>query len=185
MFKSIRILLTGSVFLSVITLLSLSSCVMTSDKFTAVENFSLQRYLGTWYEVARLDHSFERGLSNVTASYSLREDGGVRVINRGFNTEKSDWESAEGKAYFTGDTTTGALKVSFFGPFYGAYNVVELDHEGYEYALIAGPSHKYLWILARSPELEPAILTRLLEEARKLGFETEQLIFPKHDAKET
>lgn len=185
MIKTNRLLLTGSVLLSVIALLSLSACVMTTDKFAAVEGFSLQRYLGTWYEIARLDHSFERGLSNVTATYSLREDGGVRVINQGFNTEKSDWESAEGKAYFTGDATTGALKVSFFGPFYGAYNVVELDHEGYQYSMVAGPSSKYLWILARSPELEPAVLEQLLEKAQELGFETEQLIFPEHGGKET
>jgi len=115
-------------FLAVVALSSLTSCVMTSDKFTAVDNFSLRQYLGNWYEIARLDHSFERGLSQVTATYSMRDDGGVRVINRGFNTETSEWESAEGKAYFIGAATTGALKVSFFGPFYGAYNVVALDH---------------------------------------------------------
>lgn len=185
MIKKNRTFKLRKLLLSVVALLSMTSCVMTSDKFTAVEDFSLHRYLGTWYEIARLDHSFERGLSQVTATYSLREDGGVRVINRGFSAEKSAWKSAEGKAYFIGDTATGALKVSFFGPFYGAYYIVALDHDGYQYSLVAGPSHKYLWILARSPELEPATLDQLLEEARKLGFETDQLIFPEHDPAET
>jgi apolipoprotein D and lipocalin family protein len=154
----------------------------TTEKFPAVDNFSLQKYLGSWYEIARLDHSFERGLSQVTANYSMREDGGVKVINSGYNLEKSEWESAEGKAYFVGDTNTGALKVSFFGPFYGAYNIVALDHENYQYSLVAGPNKKYLWILARDPVLEPTTLALLLEEARKLGFETENLIYPEHDA---
>lgn len=172
-------------FLAVVALSSLTSCVMTSDKFTAVDNFSLRQYLGNWYEIARLDHAFERGLSQVTATYSMRDDGGVRVINRGFNTKTSEWESAEGKAYFIGDATTGALKVSFFGPFYGAYNVVALDHEDYQYSLVAGPSHKYLWILARSPQLESATLDQLLEKARELGFDTGQLIFPEHDEPNT
>lgn len=185
MIKTLRTLLTGAVFFSAFTFFSVSGCVMTTDKYAAVEDFSLQRYLGTWYEIARLDHSFERGLSQVTATYSLREDGGVRVINRGFNAAKSYWQSAEGKAYFIGETTTGALKVSFFGPFYGAYNIVELDHQGYQYSMVAGPNEKYLWILARSPELEPAVLTQLLETARTLGFDTEQLIFPEHGVKET
>ena len=185
MIKNTRTSLTSGLILLLLTLLSLPGCVMTTDKFTAVENFSLQRYLGTWYEVARLDHSFERGLSQVTATYSLREDGGVRVINRGFDAEKSDWQSAEGKAYFTGKSSTGALKVSFFGPFYGAYIVVELDHEDYQYSMVAGPNNKYLWILARSPELEPAVLKQLLEKARTLGFDTLQLIFPEHGVKET
>ena len=165
----------------VLIALSLTACLGTSEKFPAVGNFSLQQYLGNWYEIARLDHSFERGLSQVTANYSLREDGGVKVINSGYNLEKSEWESAEGKAYFVGDTNTGALKVSFFGPFYGAYNIVALDHEAYRYSLVAGPNKKYLWILARDPVLEPATLALLLEEARKLGFETEKLIFPEHD----
>ena len=168
--------------LATLMLLPLTACMGVPGKFPAVENFSLQRYLGTWYEIARLDHSFERGLSNVTAQYSLREDGGVRVINRGFNLKKSEWESAEGKAYFVGDASTGALKVSFFGPFYGAYNIVVLDHQDYGYSMVAGPNNRYLWILAREPEIDPDILESLLARARELGFETGELIYPEHGA---
>jgi len=155
-----------------------SACYAQPDGATAVSNFSLQRYLGTWYEIARLDHRFERGLSQVTAHYSMREDGGVRVLNRGYNEKKSRWNDAEGKAYFVDGAETGRLKVSFFGPFYGAYNIIALDHEGYSYALVVGNNLKYLWILAREPRLEPAVMESLLSKARALGFATDQLIYP-------
>ncbi|MDT8286543.1 MAG: lipocalin family protein [Elusimicrobiales bacterium] len=143
-----------------------------------VTGFELDRYLGKWHEIARLDHRFERGLSKVTAEYSMREDGGVRVLNRGYSGEKGEWKEAEGRAYFTGDRTVGALKVSFFGPFYGGYNVIELDRENYSYALVCGPDRSYLWILARTPEPDPAALERLKARAAELGFETDKLIYP-------
>ena len=142
-----------------------------------VKNFSLEQYLGTWYEVARMDHKFERGLSNVTAEYSLRDDGGVRVLNRGFNTSKDEWVEAEGKAFFIGDTSTGQLKVSFFGPFYVSYNVIALDKEAYQWSLVAGPDADYLWILSRTPELDQAIVDELISEAKTLGFKTDELIY--------
>ena len=107
----------------------LTACLGKPAGIKPVENFQLDRYLGDWYEIARLDHSFERGLSHVTASYSLRDDGGVRVINRGWSAESESWQQAEGKAFFVEDSVTGFLKVSFFGPFYGSYIVFELDHE--------------------------------------------------------
>jgi apolipoprotein D and lipocalin family protein len=120
---------TKSLRLAAITLVTglLQSCTGTPEGVEVVTDFELDRYLGTWYEIARLDHSFERGLSNVTANYSMRDDGGVKVVNRGFNTEKSEWDEATGKAYFVGESDIGQLKVSFFGPFYGGYNIVELD----------------------------------------------------------
>jgi apolipoprotein D and lipocalin family protein len=155
-----------------------SVCYAQPAGATAVSNFSLQRYLGTWYEIARLDHRFERGLSQVTANYSMREDGGVRVLNRGYSEKKSRWKDAEGKAYFVDGADTGRLKVSFFGPFYGAYNIIALDHENYSYALVVGNNLKYLWILAREPRLEPAVMESLLNKARALGFATDQLIYP-------
>lgn len=98
----------------------LASCTNIPENITPVQQFELNRYLGTWYEIARLDHSFERGLSHITATYSQRDDGGVRVLNRGYSTENNAWKEAEGKAYFVADATRGHLKVSFFGPFYGA-----------------------------------------------------------------
>jgi apolipoprotein D and lipocalin family protein len=146
-----------------------------------VTGFELNRYLGQWYEVARLDHSFERGLSNVTASYSLRPDGGIEVINRGYDLEKQRWREARGKAYFVGDPTIGQLKVSFFGPFYGGYNIIALDRTDYTYALICGPNRRYLWVLARSSNLNPTVLNSLLERARELGFAIDELIYPAHD----
>ena len=146
-----------------------------------VSGFELDRYLGTWYEIARLDHSFERGLSNVTATYSLRDDGGVKVINRGYNAEDGKWDEAAGKAYFTGDEDVGQLKVSFFGPFYGGYNVIELDKDGYRYSMVAGPDRSYLWILSRTPDLDDAVLERLLAKASELGFPVGELILVEHE----
>jgi len=158
----------------------LAGCTGIPEGIEPVDNFELEPYLGTWYEIARLDHSFERGLSNVTAQYSLREDGGVSVLNRGYRTEKGAWDEASGKAYFIGDPSVGRLKVSFFGPFYGAYNVFELG-ENYEYSMIAGPDRSYLWILAREPQLPQAMLDELLVKAEAAGYDTSELIYVEHD----
>jgi len=158
----------------------LSGCTGIPEGIEPVDNFELEPYLGTWYEIARLDHSFERGLSNVTANYSLREDGGVDVLNRGYSTRKNRWEEAEGKAYFIGDPSVGRLKVSFFGPFYGAYNVFELG-ENYEYSMVAGPDRSYLWILAREARLPPAMLDELLSKAEAAGYDTSELILVEHE----
>jgi len=146
-----------------------------------VRNFQVERYLGTWYEVARLDHSFERGLSNVTAEYTLRPDGKLRVVNRGYLDRERRWKEAVGKAYLAGEPDRGYLKVSFFGPFYGSYLVLELDQEKYRYALVAGPSTEYLWILSRTPYLEVPVLERLVGRAAALGFATKGLIRVRHD----
>lgn len=158
--------------------LFLAGCAGIPKGLQPVSGFELERYLGKWYEVARLDHSFERGLTEVTADYSLRPDGGVKVLNRGFNKAKGEWKEAEGRAYFTGDKGVGQLKVSFFGPFYGGYNILELDKEGYGYALVCGPKLSYLWILARTPALPEAEERRLIARAAELGFDTGKLVFP-------
>lgn len=172
-----------SIFRKVFILVSVmlvSACTGIPDGVSPVSGFDVNRYLGTWYEIARLDHSFERDLQQVTADYSVREDGGIRVVNRGYNTKKQAWEQAEGKAYFIGDSDVGRLKVSFFGPFYGAYNIMELDRENYQYAMISGPDRSYLWILARTPDPGQATVDRLVEQAAGLGFDSEQLIFVDH-----
>ncbi|MFZ5601176.1 MAG: lipocalin family protein [Pseudomonadota bacterium] len=158
----------------------LSGCVGMPDNVKPVENFQVERYLGKWYEIARLDHSFERGLSQITAEYSLREDGGVRVLNRGFSAADNQWEEAEGKAYFVGAPDQGHLKVSFFGPFYGSYVVIALDHEHYQYALVCGPDKSYLWILARTPVLDENTRNALIAKAAALGFDTGKLISVEH-----
>ncbi|MDA3898482.1 MAG: lipocalin family protein, partial [Desulfobacteraceae bacterium] len=120
-------------------LLLLTGCVAVPDGITTITEFDINRYLGRWYEIARLDHSFERGLENVTADYDLRDDGGVKVINRGYDPATEKWKQAEGKAYFVGESTAGQLKVSFFGPFYGGYNIIALDTKGYTYSMVCGP----------------------------------------------
>jgi len=153
----------------------LSSCVGMPDKVSPVSNFELDRYLGTWYEIARLDHSFERGLEQVTANYSLRDDGGVRVLNRGYATETGTWDDAEGKAYFVEDNTTGYLKVSFFGPFYGSYVVFELDQANYQYAFISGPDTSYLWLLSRTPTISDALKQQFEAAATARGFDLAKL----------
>lgn len=160
-----------------IILLFLTGCVDLPEGITPVRDFELERYLGKWYEIARLDHRFERGLINISAEYSLKEDGGVRVLNRGFNVEYKEWESAEGKAYFVDRPDIGRLKVSFFGPFYGGYNIIALDKENYSYAMVAGPDRSYLWILSRTPILAPNIVERLVNQANELGFPTDELIY--------
>ena len=157
--------------------LVLGGCVGMPEKVEPVQDFKLQKYLGTWYEIARLDHSFERGLSRVTANYSLRDDGGVKVINRGYDAQKKAWKEAEGKAYFVADEETGYLKVSFFGPFYGSYVVFALDADDYQYSLVSGPDTSYLWILARQPTLDAAIQRKLIAEARARGFDVNKLIY--------
>ena len=157
----------------------LTGCVGIPKGITPVDSFELERYLGRWYEIARLDHSFERGLSRVTAEYSLRKDGGVRVINRGWSAAKGEWRQAEGRAYFVEGKDRGYLKVSFFGPFYGAYVIFELDRD-YRYALVCGPDRSYLWLLAREPEIDDALRDRLIARAAALGFATENLIMVEH-----
>jgi len=164
-------------FTYALTLMMACSCTSAPSGITPVGGFELDRYLGKWHEIARLDHSFERGLGPVTAEYSMREDGGVKVINRGWSAEDKAWEEAIGKAYFVGSPDQGHLKVSFFGPFYGAYIIFELDAD-YRYAFIAGPDRDYLWLLSRTPTISPALREHFIQRAANLGFDTTQLIFP-------
>ena len=157
----------------------LGGCTGVPDGLTPVDNFDANRYLGTWYEIARLDHRFERGLEQVSAHYSLNPDGSIKVINRGYDPEQRQWQQAEGTAKFVAEPTIGQLKVSFFGPFYGGYNVLQLAPD-YRYALISGPDRDYLWILARSASLPEQDLKFLVAEAKRMGFATEQLIYVHH-----
>jgi apolipoprotein D and lipocalin family protein len=163
--------------------LLLAGCTGMPTGVEPVKGFELDRYLGKWYEIARLDHSFERGMQNVTAEYSMRDDGGVRVVNRGYITDKGEWDEAEGKAYFVEESDQGYLKVSFFGPFYGSYVVFELDDD-YRYAFISGPDTSYLWLLAREPVIDEALFERFKTRARELGFNPDDLIVVEHDRKQ-
>jgi apolipoprotein D and lipocalin family protein len=167
--------------LLIVIVLFFAGCVGIPENVSPVDNFKLEKYLGRWYEIARLDHSFERGLSQVTADYSLRDDGGVKVLNRGYSAKEKSWKEAEGKAYFVKGSDQGFLKVSFFGPFYGSYVIFGLDHENYQYSLVCGPDKSYLWILNRSPVMKKEIKYLLIEKAAAFGFETSNLIFLDHD----
>jgi apolipoprotein D and lipocalin family protein len=156
-------------------------CTGVPKGLEPVSEFDGNRYLGKWYEIARLDHSFERNLSNVTAEYTRAETDLIRVLNRGYNEKTGEWKQIEGKARFIADETVGSLKVSFFGPFYGGYHVIELDREGYRYAMVTGPSRSYLWILSRERALDEETYARLVDKATEMGFDTASLIKVKHD----
>lgn len=164
---------------TLLLLLLIAGCTGIPKGINAIDDFDVKRYVGNWHEIARLDHYFERGLENISATYSLRDDGGVNVINKGLNTESGEWDKAEGKAYFIDKQNVGRLKVSFWGPFYGAYNIIALDKQHYQYAMIAGPNKDYLWILSRTPNLPEKTLQALVSQAKNQGFETDKLIYTK------
>jgi apolipoprotein D and lipocalin family protein len=159
----------------------LAGCATIPSGVEAVRGFDVGRYQGRWYEIARLDHSFERGLSNVSATYTLRSDGGIDVLNKGFDERGGRWKEARGLAYFLEASTVGRLKVTFFWPFYGGYNVISLDNENYSYALVCGPNRSYLWILAREKTLNSEVVNKLVKTARDSGFNVDGLIFVEHD----
>jgi apolipoprotein D and lipocalin family protein len=165
--------------------LVMSGCAGLPEGISPVDDFDVGRYMGTWYEIARLDHSFERNKHKVTAEYSLRDDGGVKVVNKAYSVTENEWSEAEGKAYFVEDKDRGYLKVSFFGPFYGTYVVFELDKENYQYSYVSGPDKSYLWLLARTPEVSEEVINRFVETSRGLGFNTDELIFTEQDSHET
>lgn len=164
-------------FILAITLATLlSACTGLPKGIEPVNNFELAKYLGKWYEIARLDHRFERGLEAVSAEYSLREDGAVAVKNRGYKVAKSEWKEAIGKATFKGASETGHLKVSFFGPFYGSYVVFELDKSDYQYAFVTSYNRQSLWFLSRTPVVSDARYSRFVAEIDALGFDSSGLI---------
>jgi apolipoprotein D and lipocalin family protein len=161
-------------------MIGLSSCATIPDGAVAVKPFVKERYLGKWYEIARIDFKYEKDLTNTTAEYSLNDNGTIKVDNQGYNTKKGEWKQAIGKAKFVGEENIAKLKVSFFGPFYSGYNVIAIDDE-YRYALIAGESTKYLWILSRESTIPVEIKDRYLKIAEKIGYNTTNLLWVKHD----
>ncbi|PSS58759.1 lipocalin family protein [Pseudomonas sp. BBP2017] len=168
--------------LVVLTLLGTGACSVAPPKgVEVVTPFEIERYLGTWYEIARLDHSFERNLSNVQAHYRLKPDGDLEVVNRGYNADTGRWKEVAGNAKFTGASDVGSLKVLFFGPFYGGYHLVALDQRDYRWAMVVGPSRDYLWILARDKQLSDEVREQLLAQALKLGIDVSQLIWVVQD----
>lgn len=161
-------------------MIGLYSCSTIPKGVVPVSNFEKDRYLGKWYEIARFDFKFERGLNNTTAEYTLNANGTLKVDNRGYNIKKGEWKQAIGKAKFVSDERVAMLKVSFFGPFYGGYNVIALDSE-YKYALIAGANFKYLWILSRETTIPQDVKESYLKIAKNYGFDTNKLLWIDHD----
>ena len=165
------------IILICLSLLGLAACTGVPKNVDPVKPVSVERYTGTWYEIARMDHSFERGLSQVTATYTLRDDGGINVLNRGYNAEKSEWKQAEGKAYFVDDKNVGHLKVSFFGPFYASYVIFGLDRQDYQWSFVTSYNAEYVWLLARSPTVSDELKQRFVQEAKAIGVNTDELIW--------
>ncbi len=171
----IKLLISG-----ITGLLLFTACSTIPKGAVAVGSFDSNKYLGKWYEIARMDFRFERGLNNTTAEYSMNDDGSIKVINRGYNYSKNEWKQAVGKAKVIGKNGEAMLKVSFFGPFYAGYNVIALDSD-YKYSLVAGKDLSYLWILSREKTIPADIKDSYLNIARELGFATDQLIWVEHN----
>lgn len=161
-------------------IIGFNSCVTIPNGATAVKHFDKEKYLGKWYEIARLDFRHVKDLNNTTAEYSLNDNGTIKVFNRGFNKITEEWEEATGQAKFVGDENIGRLKVSFFRPFYSGYNVIAIDDE-YKYALVAGRNLDYLWILSRETRITGEIRHKYLKIAEEIGFDTSELIWVNHD----
>jgi lipocalin len=142
---------------------------------TTVSELNVERYMGTWHEIARFQHSFEKDLVGVTATYSLRDDGKIDVVNAGFkHTLDGEYKEAKGKAKIPNPDEPGKLKVAFFLFFYAAYNIMELDDD-YQHVLIGSSSPDYLWILSRTPQLDEATYQQLVDEAKDRGYDTSKL----------
>lgn len=176
--KKLLIVLTIS---SMIT--GLFSCRTIPKGATAVQPFEKEKYLGKWYEIARLDFKYERNLNNTTAEYSLNDDGSIKVVNRGYNTKEEEWQEATGKAKFVETENIAKLKVSFFGPFYSGYNVIAID-KNYKFALVSGKNLKYLWILSRETTIPDETKTQYLKIAQDIGYNTSDLLWIEHNKNE-
>ena len=167
--------------LGILGLFIFNSCsVGIPDGATAVKNFDSKKYLGKWYEIARFDFRFEKDMNNVIAEYAMKENGHIKVDNKGYNYVKKEWKESVGEAKFVNKKTEAQLKVSFFKPIWAGYNVIDID-EDYQYALVVGSSLKYMWILSRTPEIPETTKLRFLAKAQKLGYNTDDLIWVKHN----
>lgn len=157
------------------------SCTTLPDGAKPIENFEKSKYLGTWYEIGRIDQSFEKNLTNVTATYSLNTDSSIKVSNSGFDTVSREWNNIVGKAKFAQNENIGQLSVSFFGPFYGGYNILSID-SNYHYALVVGNSTKYLWLLSRTPQMPESIQLKYQGIAQGIGCDIHQIVWVQQGA---
>ena len=163
-------------FFMALAAMFLSACDATEIDNSTVKSVDLNRYVGRWYEIAKFDHIFERGLDFAMANYTLREDGKIDVLNTGVKDGRA--KDAKGIAKTT--NISGLLKVSFFGPFYSDYRILMLD-TNYQYALVGGSNENYLWILSRTPKLDDATRSLILAEAEKRGYNTSKLVWVKQE----
>ncbi len=177
--KNALIALGGVVVLAGLTLACTSKRSM-SNHVEVVQNFDAVKYLGTWYEVARFDFKHEKDLKNVTANYSKRDDGKIKVVNKGYDYVKNEWEESVGKAKFSGSEKSAALMVSFFGPFYSEYNVVMMEPD-YKTALVFGESTDYIWMLSREKNLPEATKQKYIDFAKKHGYDTSRFVWTQQD----
>ena len=167
-------LVVGIASLMAVLVLSACSTPRTPEGVQPVTGFDVDRYTGHWHEVARIENSFERGLSEATATYTRNADNTLKVVNRGYDPVRKQWKEAEGRAEFVDSPDRAALRVSFFGPFYGGYNVVALD-ENYQWAMVVGSSKDYVWILSRTPTLPGHVQEHLLERAQAMGIDVHRI----------
>lgn len=157
-------------------LLVCSGCKQIPEGIVPIEDVIIEKYAGTWYEIERLDNRFEKHLSRVTATYNLKDEGMIEVVNRGYDTVKNEWNEIKGKAKVPDPEVPGALEVSFFGPFYSGYNIIALDTVAYQYAMVCGADRDYLWILSRTPTMPAPLVDSLKNHANTLGFEVDLMI---------
>ncbi|MCF2857775.1 lipocalin family protein [Pseudoalteromonas sp. SMS1] len=160
--------------------MSILGCSGLPEGVQPVKEFDVQKYQGVWYEIARLDHRFERGMENVTATYEVQANGTVTVVNRGYVVEERKWKQAEGVAKFVSAPNLGHLKVSFFGPFYGSYVVFKLDKVHYQYAYVTSYNKDYLWLLSRTPTVSKSVMTDFQNTVKQLGYAVDELIYMNH-----
>ena len=160
-------------FISIVLLFT--ACSSKNPPLQTVEKVDLQKYLGTWYEIARFEHFFEKDCKNVSANYSMMDEETIQVINKCTKITPTESKEATGRAYAV-DASNSKLKVSFFRPFYGDYWVLVLD-KNYEYVLVGTPSREYLWILARDKTISPEIKNSILEKLPSLGFDSSKLLW--------
>ncbi len=154
-------------------------CVEVPEGITPVKKFKVKKFMGTWYEIARLDHHFEQGLNSITANYSINRDGKITIQNSGYMVKWQEWRYKEAKAYVVGENNIGLLKVSYLWPFYDPYVIFKLDPD-YEYAFVCGKDRSFLWLLSRTRYVDRDVIEEFEEEAKKLGFNTSKLIYTKH-----
>ena len=177
--KKNKFILFAAVAITAITLFS-SCSVKVPDYVEPVKNFDAKDYEGKWYEIARFDFKYEKDMNQVTAQYTLQEDGSIEVINRGYDYIKNEWKEKKGKAKFNGPEDQGALKVSFFGPFYAGYNVVMMEPD-YQTALVFGEKRDYIWFLSRKPTLSEETKQKFIDKAKEAGYDLNRLVWTEHN----